>query len=446
MRSLLITIAVLITAREVSAQKTSFGTADYVRAMKHATDVMVNDVTSPVAASRYYAYISLAANEAACQFMPERQARVGGKSRNFAIPEIPQSLIKDSDGALAIVMSVYQAGTRFLPSGYMLKPRLDSLISVAKKRQISDKQIEATAEIVTAVVNAAINYSYTDGFSKLSGLRRFTPSRGDAFWQPTPPGYMPAIEPYWGTLRPFVIDSVTQIKVLPPDEYDTTSSSGFYKQTLEVYNIGKNLNKEQAAIAMFWDCNPFALQQVGHLEFGIKKISPGGHWMGIAGIACKKARYDIYKTAFVHSILAATMADAFICCWYTKYRYNRVRPETAIRRMFDPTWKPLLQTPPFPEYTSGHSVLSTASAAVLTSIFGDNFSYTDETETEFSIPARKFRSFNQAAEEAAISRLYGGIHFRDAIETGQAEGKQLAAIVISQYKEAIATHRSTAAK
>ena len=197
---------------------------------------------------------------------------------------------------------------------------------------------------------------------------------------------------------------------------------------------------------MFWDCNPFALQQVGHLEFGIKKISPGGHWMGIAGIACKKARYDIYKTAFVHSILSATMADAFICCWYTKYRYNRVRPETAIRRMFDPTWKPLLQTPPFPEYTSGHSVLSTASAAVLTSIFGDNFSYTDETETEFSIPARKFRSFNQAAEEAAISRLYGGIHFRDAIETGQAEGKQLAAIVISQYKEAIATHRSTAAK
>ena len=166
-----------------------------------------------------------------------------------------------------------------------------------------------------------------------------------------------------------------------------------------MYLLGKNQTREQSKIAMFWDCNPFALQQVGHLEFGIKKISPGGHWMGITGIACKKQKLELSKTAYVHALVSIGMADAFISCWNNKYKYNRVRPVTAIKKLIDPTWSPVLQTPPFPEYTSGHSVISTTASIILTHLFGDQFSFTDDTEKEFGLPARKFTSFSDAAEK-----------------------------------------------
>jgi hypothetical protein len=172
------------------------------------------------------------------------------------------------------------------------------------------------------------------------------------------------------------------------------------------------------------------LQQVGHLEYGIKKMSPGGHWMGITGIACKKQKLNLAKTTYTHALVSLGMSDAFVSCWHNKYKYNRVRPVTAIKRLIDRNWNPLLQTPPFPEYTSGHSVLSTTAAIILTNLFGNNFSYVDDTEKEFGLPARKFSSFKQASSEAAISRLYGGIHYRDAIDNGVREGEQIGNYVV----------------
>ena len=253
---------------------------------------------------------------------------------------------------------------------------------------------------------------------------------------------MSAIEPYWNTLRTFILDSCSQFAGGPPDKYSSDTNSLFYKDLKEVYDLGKNLSKEQSAIAMFWDCNPFALQQVGHLEFGIKKISPGGHWMGITGIACKKQKLSLSKTAYVHALVSIGMADAFISCWNNKYKYNRVRPVTAIKKLIDRNWSPLLQTPPFPEYTSGHSVISTTASTILTHLFGDHFSFTDDTEEEFGLPARKFNSFAEASKEAAISRLYGGIHFRDAIENGVKEGEQIGKFVISRSPDSQANNKN----
>ena len=255
---------------------------------------------------------------------------------------------------------------------------------------------------------------------------------------PPAPGFMAPIEPYWYTLRTFILDSCSQFTGGAPDNYDTIISSGFYKQMKEVYDIKNNLTKDQADIAMFWDCNPFALQQVGHLEFGIKKISPGGHWMGITGIACKKQRLNLGRTAYAHAIISLGMCDAFVSCWNNKYKFNRVRPVTAINKLLDREWTPLLQTPPFPEYTSGHSVISTASATILTHLFGDNFAFTDDSEKEFGLPVRKFSSFKDACREAAISRLYGGIHFRDAIENGVKEGEQIGNFVVTKSASLLA--------
>ncbi|MCW3080529.1 vanadium-dependent haloperoxidase [Segetibacter sp.] len=412
-----------------SQNKIRFGTNDYVVALKHATDVMVNDVTSPVAASRYYGYINLAANETIARFDNQHPSFVGiVKGLNNIT--VDDKLIENSDSQLAVIFALYKTATRLLPSGYLLKKNVDSLKLVAKKRKLTSDKINATNELVDKVVEHVLKFAHADGFVKLSGRRRFTPKTSDESWQPTAPGFISAIEPYWNTLRPFILDSCSQFDPDPPNKYSADPNSGFYRELKEVYELRKKLTKEQAAIAMFWDCNPFALQQVGHLEFGIKKISPGSHWIGITGIACKKQKLSLSRTAYAHTMVSIGMSDAFISCWNTKYKYNRVRPETAIKKLLDRNWSPLLQTPPFPEYTSGHSVISTTASAILTHLFGDHYSYVDNTEEEFGLTSRKFISFAAASKEAAVSRLYGGIHFRDAIENGVKEGEKIGKYVI----------------
>lgn len=432
MRKIIIFVFAAILMNAGYSQKgISFTANDYVHALKHATDVMVTDVTSPVAAARYYGYINLSANETVAVF-DKQQPHFAGIVKGLNNVTIDDTLVKKSDQQLAVILALYKSATKLLPSGYLLQKNLDSLKLIATKRKLSSEKINATVELVDKVVEQVLAYAYADGFIKLSGLRRFTPQTGEEYWQPTAPGFISAIEPNWNTLRPFVLDSSSQFAGRPPNKYTSDTNSLFYKDLKEVYELGKNPSKEQTEIAMFWDCNPFALQQVGHLEFGIKKISPGGHWMGITGIACKKQKSSLSKTAYVHAMVSIGMADAFISCWNNKYKYNRVRPETAIKKLIDRSWSPLLQTPPFPEYTSGHSVISATASSILTRLFGDHFSFTDDTEEEFGLPPRKFNSFAIAAKEAAISRLYGGIHFRDAIENGEKEGEQIGRLVITR--------------
>ncbi|MGI8637307.1 MAG: hypothetical protein ACR2KZ_18085, partial [Segetibacter sp.] len=280
--------------------KPSFTTTDYISALKHATDIMVNDVTSPVAASRYYVYINLAANETIALF-DKQQPHFAGIIKALNVITADDSLIKKSSSELAVILALYKSGTRLLPSGYLLQKNIDSLKLVAKERKLSSEKINATVELVDKVVEQVLTYASADGFARLSGLKRFTPKTGDEYWQPTAPGFMSAIEPNWSKLRPFMLDSCSQFAGAPPNKYSIDTNSLFYKDLKEVYELGKTLPRERAEIAMFWDCNPFALQQVGHLEFGIKKISPGGHWIGITGIACKKQKLSSSKTAYAHT-------------------------------------------------------------------------------------------------------------------------------------------------
>ena len=203
---------------------------------------------------------------------------------------------------------------------------------------------------------------------------------------------------------------------------------------MEVYEVGKNLSQEQKEIASFWDCNPYVMNVTGHVMAATKKITPGGHWIGIVKIACKKAETDPMKTAEAYALTSIALADGFISCWDEKFRSNLIRPETVINKYIDEEWVPLLQTPPFPEYTSGHSVISNAAATALTSIFGDNFSFRDDTEVKYGLTVREFDSFFDASEEAAISRLYGGIHYMPAIENGVTQGRKLGDYVVDKLK------------
>ena len=170
----------------------------------------------------------------------------------------------------------------------------------------------------------------------------------------------------------------------------------------------------------------------GHAMFATKKITPGGHWMGIVAVASREANADLLQSAEAYARTSLALADGFISAWDEKYRSSLVRPETVINGYLDEGWTPLLQTPPFPEYPSAHSVVSAAAATVLTQLYGPQVAFVDSTEVQFGLPARTFPSFEAAAQEAAISRLYGGIHFRPAIENGLVMGRGVGALVVAR--------------
>jgi hypothetical protein len=247
--------------------------------------------------------------------------------------------------------------------------------------------------------------------------------------------YAQAMEPHWNEIRPLVMDSASEFKVPPPLTFsikDTTSP--YYHEVMKLKNAVDSLTPEQENIADFWDDNPFKLNVSGHVMYGTKKFSPPGHWMSIVGIAAKKAKADYPATVYAYTVTSIALFDAFIQCWDAKYSFNTMRPETVINKYLDPEWRPHLQTPPFPEYTCGHSTCSSAAAEALTSVFGDNFSYTDTTELEFGIPSRSFTSFRQAAIENNWARFYGGIHFHYSCIVSTEYGKKVGDLVVDKLK------------
>ena len=400
------------------AQRTA--TKAFVNDLKAVTDIMVYDVTSPVAAARYYAYITLAAYELVAQ----QEANYQSFFPQFITPV---DLKVELEGLFTKPNQAYRYGlvltaSKLLPSGKKLIPKIQAL-----QQDLSMSEQKAIEDFTTSLVR----YANTDGFLQLNNLKRYTPKRGEGYWQPTKPAFMAPVEPNWNTIRPFFLTTPDQFLTQPPVEFDMDPKSEFYRLTQEVRNVVNLKDKNYNEIAAFWDCNPYAISQVGHLEFGLKKISPGGHWMGIAGIATQKAKSTVPQTILTHTLLAVALHDAFIACWDEKYRSDRIRPETVINRYMDPTWTPLLQTPPFPEYVSGHSVVSTTAAEILSVLLGENFRFRDTSEKEYGLKTRTYKSFRHAAEEACISRLYGGIHFMDAIEQGAWQGKKIAELVIA---------------
>ena len=326
---------------------------------------------------------------------------------------------------LASLAAYYQVSTALIFSEEKMHAHRDSIFEELKEKGIPDDVFEASVAFGQAVGDKVREYSKKDNYHQSRSFPKYSVSNEPGTWQPTPPAYMEAVEPHWNKIRPFVLDSAAQFKVNPPPAFSTEPGSEFYKRALEVYEVQKNANKEQTDIAMFWDCNPYKMNVKGHVMFATKKITPGGHWMGIASIASAAAGKDWKGTVEALTLTSISLNEAFIACWDEKYRSRTIRPETYINQHIDENWVPLLQTPPFPEHTSGHSVASTAAAYTLAQIFGDQLHLVDSTELAYGLPIREFDSFSQAASEAAISRFYGGIHYMPAIEEGSKQGKQV---------------------
>ena len=291
---------------------------------------------------------------------------------------------------------------------------LESLLADMSRRQPARSTWRASVEQGRQVARVVFDWSRRDGGHE-GYLHNFPPDymppEGPGLWVSTPPGLQPALQPYWGLNRCIAIPDGGTCSPGDHTPYSEDSGSPFFAEAFEVFDTVNNLTAEQEAIALFWSDDP------------VTTVTPPGHSISITTQILRAEKASLMTAAEAYAKVGIALCDAFVGCWNTKYRYNLLRPVTYIQRLLEPDWLPLLNTPPFPEYTSGHSVQSGAAFAVLTDLWGDDYPFEDHTHDDRGLATRQFDSFTHAAEEAAISRLYGGIHYRPAIELGLQQGQ-----------------------
>jgi hypothetical protein len=375
---------------------------------------------SPPVASRAFAYAGVTVYEAVVAGSPDHRSLVGqlnnlqalprphggpyhwGAATNAALGAVARGLWPTAPGASRAAVTTLEA-------------RYDAEFAGEAPRGVWQRSVRFGRQLAAAVLDWAASDGGHEGFMH-DNPADYTPPQGPGLWVPTPPGFLPALKPRWGDNRPFCLTSPTACTPGSPTPYAADPASGWHAEALEVYAAVKDLTDEQRAIALFWADDPGTT------------ATPPGHSVAIATQVLHARQADLATAAETYAKVGIAVADAFIACWHAKYVFNLVRPITYLQAHVDPAWggpqKPLpVVTPPFPEYPSGHSVQSAATAEVLTDLFGDDFAFTDSTHQDRCLPARSFPSFHAAAEEAAISRLYGGIHFRPAIVDGLAQGR-----------------------
>ncbi|WP_086475896.1 vanadium-dependent haloperoxidase [Arenibacter amylolyticus] len=433
-RFLLLIIACWLLSCKDNNEPILVSAEDLHQSIQTVTDIMVHDIFSPPVASRIFAYPNIAAYEIMALDHVEYNSLAGQVTDLTAIPQ-PEAETPINYEVSSLVAHM-ELSRRLIFSEKDLLAYRDSLYQQWETK--NPRLFKASKTYGLQVAEHIAAWMNKDNYNQTRTMQKYTVDTDDpSRWQPTPPAYMDGIEPHWGKIRPFTLDSANQFTPVAAPEFSMEKDSDFYKEVMEVYEISNEITQkgddsEEIAIAQFWDCNPYVSVTRGHLMFATKKISPGAHWIGITKIACKMTEADFAQTIYAYTKTSMAIADAFISCWDEKYRSNLIRPETLINQYIDENWIPVLQTPPFPEYTSGHSVVSGAAATALTAIFGDNFAFDDDTEVPFGLPIRSFKSFIHAAEEAAASRLYGGIHYRSAVELGYDQGTDLGEYVVNK--------------
>jgi len=394
-------------------------------------NIIVYDIFSPPVASRIYAYASLAAYES-IRNLDTSYPSLTTQLNDFGKMPLPE-VGKEYDYRISAI-------TAFFSIAKKLTFTKDSTVSSEKKmisslsEGTSEKIVSRSITYGNAIADSILARASRDQYKQIQGMPRYTVSEQQGKWKNTPPDYLDGVQPFWNKMKPLVMGSAAQFKPVPPPPVSQEKNSIFFKEMKEVYEMNKALNDSTKEVARFWDDNASATTHVGHLTYATKKPSPGGHWINITAIACKQSNFNWVQSAQAYAMTSIAMYDGFISCWDEKYRSEYVRPVTAINEFIDPNWEPLLQTPPFPEYTSGHSVVSSSIAMVLTRIFGEGFAFTDSYEKPYIGLERSFTSFINASEEACISRMYGGIHFRSAVENGKIQGRALGEFINANIK------------
>lgn len=371
---------------------------------------------SPPVASRALAYTGIALYHAVYKGIP------GYQSIEVALPGSPvftnsaPGLTYDwrivANNAMAdIIDSLY---------GNAIPTQKDSIHAV-KNSLNSELQLLVASEVYTdsktlgeRIAAEVYYYSKSDGGHK-SYLSNIDPNyiapTGPEKWEPTFPAFLPALQCHWGQVRTIVAADSSIVPAGPPS-FSSDTNSTFYAYAYQVYVTKNNLTPDMKNIANFW-------------ADGQGTVTPPGHSISILTQLLKKEKNNLAFATLAYAKLGISQMDAFIACWKTKYTYNLMRPITYIRKYIDPSWTSFLGTPNFPEYTSGHSTQSGAMTAVMNELYGSTYSFVDSTNGSSYGGPRSFTGFDQAAYEAATSRLYAGIHYEFSDVVAISLGKQI---------------------
>ncbi len=404
------------------------------KSLRKITDIITYDIFPPPIASRIYAYATIAGYEALIPAFPAQRSLAGQVK---GLSETPQPEAgKTYCFPLASAQAMLLVGKKMTFSDDEMDIYIKNIHEDFKKLNMPNDVFQNSLKYGEAVAAHILAWSGKDNYKESRSAAKYSIDlKSKSKWQPTPPMYAEAIEPHWRSIRPLTLDSAAQFKPARPTAFSIDKKSQFYKEAMEVFEVGQKNDDFTRETARFWDDNAIATQVQGHFMTSVKKITPGGHWLNITRSVAEEQKADVMKSMESYTLVAVGLLDAFISCWDEKYRSEHIRPETYINTYINQDWRPNpLQTPPFPEYTSGHSVVSGASAAILGQLYGKNVAFTDSTEVQYGIPERRFESFDKAAQQAAISRMYGGIHFRPAIENGVVQGENIGKYVITKVK------------
>jgi len=409
-----------------------FTSADLVNANTKLLHIAMEDGFPPPIASRVYVYPHIA-HYLALEYnypdsLPALSKKLNGlpsftfKSNNDALPE------------LTALLSFCNVARKVVFSEYMIDELQQGILKKAKDGNISEKVIEASTENANAITSHLMEWIKNDNYIQTRTMDRWTSSKDPGKWRETPPDYQIGLEPNWDKMRQILTDSTDMYVPAPLPAYSPDVNSDFYKMVNKVYTTSMSLDSAKIATAWYWDDNPNTSEHRGHAVAIIHKVSPPGHWLNIISGIINAQKDNIFKSTKAYTFSAIAMYDGIISCWYQKYKTNLVRPVSYIQEYIDVNWNPLIQTPPFPEYTSGHSVISASAATVLNSIYGSDLAFVDSTQTLFGLAPRTFENFDQAAWEVSLSRFYGGIHFYNGIEEGNKQGKFIGNAVINKLK------------
>ncbi len=376
----------------------------------------------PPEASRMYAYISIAIYEAQLCGNPDYLTMAGQLNGLTELPRPSKDEVYDWTAVTneAIYYVQDEMIGRFLPAGVSAINDLHAKKMEECAQKSPADVIERSKKYGKELADAIIAWSETDNYEQTRYMQYKSPSREGhpEYWEPTDFNGV-AGEPFWGTVKPFAIKEAKSCDSNMKFPFSTDSASEMYNQVLEIYTVDKNLTEEQRIIAQYW------ADDVG------ETAGPPGHWLEIVGNFVKTEHMNLSRAAEVYALTSISMADACIAVWQTKYRVNLVRPKTMVNELFEKGWEPYVETPSFPGYTSGHSGFSGAAATVLTALIGDNKPFVDSVHLDIGLLPKNMKSFNEAAKEAAFSRMYGGIHYTCEILDGLEQGKCTANAVLN---------------
>lgn len=402
--------------------------------VKKLNNIILENNFPPVTASRNYVYANIVAYEIIAAGNPSIYSSLAGQLTGLGkIPVAKDPALVDYH--LAAILAFCRVGNAVtFPEGSM-DTYVDEITTQVRDRGIPSAVLAATSGYADEAATFILKWSRKDHYAQTRSESRYAVSQDPGRWVPTPPMYAQGMEAHWSEIRPMILDSASQITIPPPPVYNIKDkSSPFYRNCLEVKETVDRLTPEEKHIADFWDDNAFKLNVVGHVMYATKKFSPVGHWMNIVGIASSNKQYDFDRTVSIYAESSIAIFDSFISCWHSKYTYNYIRPETVINKFMDPDWRPYIQTPPFPEYTSGHAVISSSVATILENKIGPNTAFRDTSEIEFGIAPLTFGSFREAADQAARSRVLGGIHFSNSCKVGTRQGREIGELVLKKLK------------